>query len=286
MGLLQQARDTRRAASIVVRDTHHAWLHVLRARGAVTTRFFDARHPTAQQLGRARSEELFEIERRYHTAILAQPRAELRAGLYDAVNRAIKDFKATHLPERREYGFSPRYIEAHTDLFRGKRVADFGCGYGLSTALLSCHAESVVGIDCAERCIEDAARHHAADPKMRFVRSPSLALPLADLEVDALYSNDVLEHLHPDDARTHLAEAVRVLRPRGVYLLYTPDAASGPHDMTKAFWPQGAGFTPLGAHIHEYSPQELDSALLYAGFDRVEHPDPATPKLVIAYKAG
>jgi ubiquinone/menaquinone biosynthesis C-methylase UbiE len=277
-----RARSAARRRLRLVRD---AWLQARRAGGAVTTRFFDARHTTARELGREKAERLFEIERHYHAAILAESRAEARVALYDEINRAIKAFKAEHLPARRDFGFEPRFIDAHTELFRGHRVLDFGCGYGSSTVHLRKHATFAVGVDCAERCIEQATREHGADPSLQFLRCPTLALPLEDAAVDAVYSNDVLEHLHPTDAMAHLAEARRVLRPGGTYLLYTPDAATGPHDMTKAFWPQSSGFAPLGAHIHEYTPDELRDALLRSGFVSVDHPDPATPTLVIARKA-
>jgi len=48
-------------------------------------------------------------------------------------------------------------------------------------------------------------------------------LPFPDESMDFIHSEDLLEHLEPDDGRTLLAEFFRVLRPGGVMRLLTPD---------------------------------------------------------------
>ena len=104
------------------------------------------------------------------------------------------------------------------------------------------------------------------------------------MQFDCIYSNDFLEHLHPDDARLHLAEAFRVLKNGGYCLCYTPGRGSGPHDITKAFYPQGFGFPSRGSHLKEYTFDELTSVASSVGFI-VEFPDNKADILALLRKA-
>lgn len=83
--------------------------------------------------------------------------------------------------------------------------------------------------------------------------------------VDVAYSNDVVEHLHPDDMLDHCRAVVEVLRPEGIYLCITPNRISGPHDISRHF-----SDVPLGFHLREYSVGDLKDAFLEAGFARVK----------------
>ena len=48
-------------------------------------------------------------------------------------------------------------------------------------------------------------------------------LPIPDASVDVIYSSHVIEHFTPDDARKHLQECHRILKPRGIIRLVAPD---------------------------------------------------------------
>ncbi len=204
--------------------------------------------------------------------------------LYSDFNDRIKEFKATHIPTQLSFGFTPDYILEHQDLFRDKVVIDFGCGYGLSTELLSSYAKFVHGIDCSNACIAFARGEYSQVLNMEFTLVDKLTLPFETETIDAAYSNDVLEHVHVDDAVTHLKEVHRVLRTGGTYLLYTPGIGTGPHDMTKAFWPGGHGFKAIGAHIKEYSFSEVADLLLGLGFRNAIIPEPKREVLILARK--
>jgi len=98
-------------------------------------------------------------------------------------------------------------------------------------------------------------------PNFEFHVFDGFELPLADGSVDFAYSNDVVEHLHPDDVRDHLRAVHRALRPGGRYLCVTPNRLSGPHDVSRHF-----ATTPQGFHLCEYTAGELADALRAAGF--------------------
>lgn len=89
-------------------------------------------------------------------------------------------------------------------------------------------------------------------------------LPLAGGCIDLVYSNQLLEHLHPEDAALHLREVHRVLAPGGRYLCVTPNALTGPWDISRMFSAE-----PTGLHLREYCNRELVGLLRGAGFEGV-----------------
>jgi SAM-dependent methyltransferase len=261
------------------------WLRVLFKLQFKATFYFDDSSPSVKQMGYQNTRRLLFIESRFHDLILKEKSPENRFQLYFQINKAIKDFKAKVLPGNLTYGFTSDYILAHSNLFQGRSVIDFGCGYGLSTELLSKFASNVYGIDCVEACINSARTMFQDAKNIEFRLIDNLKLPFADNSIGAAYSNDFIEHIHPDDALFHLQEIYRVLETGGSYLLWTPGKNTGPHDITKAFYPQRCGFQSLGSHIQEYTFEELSALLHQVGFTRIIIPDRGKEVLLIAEKS-
>ncbi|MGQ3684422.1 MAG: hypothetical protein ACUBOA_05325 [Candidatus Loosdrechtia sp.] len=98
------------------------------------------------------------------------------------------------------------------------------------------------------------------------------------------YSNDVIEHLHPDDALMHFREVPRVLNEEGRYYFWTPGKNSGPHDFTKNFYLKGVGVSPMASYIREYNFAEMIEILKEVGYRKVTIPDLKKEVLLIAEK--
>lgn len=94
------------------------------------------------------------------------------------------------------------------------------------------------------------------------VKSDGASIPVPPASVDIAYSNQLLEHLHPDDARDHLREVFAALAPGGRYVCITPNRLSGPWDISRNF-----DETATGLHLREYTLSELADAFRDAGFD-------------------
>jgi len=82
---------------------------------------------------------------------------------------------------------------------------------------------------------------------------------------DVVVSNQVIEHLHPEDLVTHLKGVYSILKEGGEYVFCTPHRYTGPHDVSRVF---GCN-EPKGMHLKEYSYQELVEAIKSAGFSRI-----------------
>jgi 2-polyprenyl-3-methyl-5-hydroxy-6-metoxy-1,4-benzoquinol methylase len=90
---------------------------------------------------------------------------------------------------------------------------------------------------------------------------------------DAVISDQVIEHLHPDDVVRHFSGCRAVLAPGGKLLFRTPHAFTGPHDVSRVF-----GFArPIGMHLREYTNAELRGHLRAAGFTDVRAVLPLPP---------
>jgi SAM-dependent methyltransferase len=96
------------------------------------------------------------------------------------------------------------------------------------------------------------------------ILSDGASVPLPEGSLDVAYSNQLMEHLHPDDALEQLRNVCRALRPGGVYVCITPHRLSGPHDVSRYFDAAATGF-----HLVEYTPRELTRLFHRAGFSRV-----------------
>jgi len=113
------------------------------------------------------------------------------------------------------------WIAAHLDAAFGDRpcrVLDVGCGGGFLSNDIALRGHEVTGIDIAADALA-VARAHDTSGRARYVEGDALALPFEDGSFDAVCAMDLLEHLeNPERA---IAQASRVLAPRGLFFFYT-----------------------------------------------------------------
>jgi len=103
---------------------------------------------------------------------------------------------------------------------RDKRVLDIASGEGYGTAVLRrAGSRSVVGIDVSQD-ICSRAREKYGEP---FCAGDAHAIPLSDHSVDVIVSFETIEHVEGPD--TFLDECVRVLVPKGILIVSTPNKA-------------------------------------------------------------
>jgi SAM-dependent methyltransferase len=107
---------------------------------------------------------------------------------------------------------------------------------------------------------------HKRSPNMHTVLSDGCSIPVPDGSITLAYSNQLMEHVHPDDAYTQLGNIYRALAPGGLYLCVTPNRLNGPHDVSMYYDEVATGF-----HLKEYTFTELSSVFRDVGFRHV-HP--------------
>jgi SAM-dependent methyltransferase len=81
-------------------------------------------------------------------------------------------------------------------------------------------------------------------------------LELEESSVDVVFSDWLIEHLHPQDTIDHFQLVRQILKKNGLYLFRTPHNFSGPHDISGYFSDEPEGF-----HLKEWTYTELAELL-------------------------
>lgn len=82
---------------------------------------------------------------------------------------------------------------------------------------------------------------------------------------DVVISNQVIEHIHPDDLIKHFLGVKSILKDEGRYIFTTPNKLEGPSDISKVFKCD----KPMGMHLKEYSNKEIKKLLYNSGYDKI-----------------
>ena len=220
--------------------------------------------------GETRSDERLEahyrVERRLANRLRAAAGpAERRAifsTMYVELFREIPDHprllsKADAAAERqRDIDWDLRQLEPY--LAPGCTFLEIGAGDCALSARVASIAATVYAVDVSNQArapLPANVRHVATD-------GSSIDVPAAS--VDLAFSDQLMEHLHPDDAIEQLRNIHRALKPGGAYLCITPNRLYGPSDISAYFDHVARGF-----HLKEYTLREMRAMFAQAGFPRM-----------------
>jgi len=143
---------------------------------------------------------------------------------------------------------------------RNDRVLEIGAGDAELSRNICDRALSVVAVD-----VDDAlVGPKVAPPNFRYLLSDGVSLPLPDASISFAISNQLLEHIHPDDTIAHLSEVNRILTVGSRYLIMTPNRVCGPHDVSRYFDRRARGM-----HLQEFDAETIRNCLRAAGFERL-----------------
>jgi 2-polyprenyl-6-hydroxyphenyl methylase/3-demethylubiquinone-9 3-methyltransferase len=112
-----------------------------------------------------------------------------------------------------------RAILAALGSMQGRRVLDLGCGKGRFARKLQAEGASVVGMDVS------AAMLAGAGGVVR-VRASARRLPFAARSFDSVLAVEVIEHMDRRAQRAAIAEARRVLTPKGSLVIVDKNLAA------------------------------------------------------------
>ena len=105
-------------------------------------------------------------------------------------------------------------------LAKGKRVLDIACGEGYGANLLADFAAKVTGVDRDAATIGHAKRRYRRR-NLKFLEGTCSAIPCPDHSFDLIVSFETLEHIA--EQAVFLAEIKRVLAPKGILVISSPD---------------------------------------------------------------
>jgi SAM-dependent methyltransferase len=188
-----------------------------------------------------------------------EERRHLYRSLYDELFRRVPDHSQLHNKAagdvRQRYWRELALVEG---LLPDDGVfLELGAGDCQFTLEIARHARHAYAVDVSTEIVTDSG----AVANFELVLSDGCTVPVPPASVDLAYSNQLIEHLHPDDVRAQLRAVYAALRPGGRYVCLTPHRYTGPHDISRGFDDVATGF-----HLHEYTSTELCALLRDSGF--------------------
>lgn len=192
-----------------------------------------------------------------------QERAAIYATMYQELFREVPDHP--RLTARRDAAAEQLQVARLLHLLAPRlhpdaEYVEFGAGTCALAVAVAPRVRRVRVVEIADQVPADAAR----PANFELVLYDGWNLPLPGASADVVFSEQFLEHLHPDDAQHHLQIVQHLLRPGGRYVLRTPERWTGPHDISRAFAAE-----PQGFHLREWTFRELAQAARAAGFSNV-----------------
>lgn len=156
---------------------------------------------------------------------------------------------------------SAQQIKSKVGSFRGKHVADLGCGF--NATFVRGVLDEVASATLVDIALADDLK---ASPKVKPVEGklPEALGAIPSGTIDIVLSNNVLEHLWEPEAT--LREAKRILKPNGVCFFNVPSWYGKPLLETLAFRLNMTPKEEIDDHKTYYSPRELWRLLVQSGF--------------------
>ncbi len=144
-----------------------------------------------------------------------------------------------------------------------KRVYEVGSGTATLARALAAAGHHVEATDVSSQ--RGGTRRESAQLSWSITDGVHLDRFAQAAPYDVVLSDQLVEHLHPDDILEHFSSARRILADGGRYIVRTPQRLTGPHDLSPIF-----GFEkPVGMHLREYTNTELRTIIRQAGYSKV-----------------
>ncbi len=210
--------------------------------------------------------EHYEIEKELAAKLLNASKEE-RQTLYSAVYEELFRRVPLHpqltkkqFPEQQREIIARKMKLLRRFLDKEVSFVEVGAGDCALTFEVAKHVRQTYAIDVSET----VTRAAEVPENYQLILSDGTSVPVPEEGVDFVYSNHLMEHLHPDDALDQLQNIYRALAPGGLYLCLTPNRMNGPHDISEYF-----DSVATGLHLKEYTVTELNKLFKQAGFAKV-----------------
>lgn len=131
-----------------------------------------------------------------------------------------------------------------------------------SLSLAVCqYVKQVYAVDVSS----EVTKNNQQPENFKLIISDGVSIPVTDNSVNIAYSNQLMEHLHPEDAFSQLQNIYNSLAESGIYICITPNQLTGPHDISQYFDQTATCF-----HLKEYSITELIDLFHEVGFTEIK----------------
>ena len=158
-------------------------------------------------------------------------RLELYPKLYDELYREVPFLKTNPVTiDQGHLRATLRLLKPF--LGQDKTFLEIGAGNMAVSREVVEHVSHVYALDVSK---EFATALGPIPNKIDLIISDGISVPVPPASIDTAYSSQLMEHLHPDDAREQLKNIFVALKPGGSYLCNTPHQFNGPQDISMYF---------------------------------------------------
>lgn len=210
--------------------------------------------------------EHYHLEKRLADRLRNSNRKErqyLYSELYNELLDKIPYFHNRKLNKKRRLENVSKQVKFLENFLKPEDIfLEVGAGDCALSIQLCSMQQKVFGLDVVNQIPKDTV----LPDNFEFVQSNGTNIDLPSESVDLVFSNQLMEHLHPQDAIEQIKNIYNCLRKKGAYVLLTPHRFTGPHDISKYFDDVATGF-----HLREYTNTELYNILKSAGFSKINY---------------
>ncbi|MCI0455044.1 MAG: class I SAM-dependent methyltransferase [Candidatus Dadabacteria bacterium] len=222
--------------------------------------------PTTEKRTFQQLKEHYEIEKELASRLrnaCKEDRKHLYASLYDELFKRVPhhpqlrrkgDSKDSHERVALQMRFLNNFLSPETIFLE---VGSGDCGLALEVAQ---RVRKVYAVDVSK----EITRNLKFPPNIELIFSDGCGIPIPENSITIVYSDQLIEHLHPDDAVEQIQNIYKALTIGGVCICITPNRLSGPHDISKYFDKVVTGF-----HLKEYTNTELIKLFRKVGFSKI-----------------
>jgi len=208
----------------------------------------------------------YEIEKELAKRLRAssrEERKELYTKIYDEFNQRIPFYAESSQKHAKQVAImigSPQWNFLRRFLHKETIFLEIGAGTCAISLTAARFVEKVYALEVSEEII----KHVKGPDNFATVLFDGFSIPLLPERVSVAYSDQILEHIHPEDTLEQIKSVYQALLPGGLYVCVTPNGLNGPHDISRYF-----DFVATGLHLKEYTHTELDRLFRRAGFAKV-----------------
>ena len=196
----------------------------------------------------------------------SQERTQLYSHVYDELYKRVPDHPMLTAKEEqakiRETAVQRKVKMLNRFLHSDTVYMEIGAGDCLMSIRVAAKVAKVVALEVSSVIAERT--DIPANMQIRIISEP-FEIPVDADSIDLAYSDQLAEHLHPDDFKAQCKNVAQALSPGGRYVIVTPNRSNGPHDVSRGFDPVATGM-----HLKEYTYTELHTLLKRIGFSRVD----------------
>lgn len=211
--------------------------------------------------------EHYELEKILSQRLMSSTREE-RKNLYSELYNELFSRLPNHpqVSRKKDAEWTKKHVDSQLILLkrflqRDQTFVEIGAGDCSLSLELANIINQVYAVD-----VSDAISNQRETPKnFQLLLSDGISVPLPANTADIVYSNQLMEHLHPEDAEDQLINIQKVLKKGGKYICITPNKINGPHDVSRHFDKSATGF-----HLREYPFMELKNLFKKVGFQTVK----------------